>query len=181
MTRITKLATLTFAVLLLVSAASAQSPYPSLAFAREPNTEGSTDYVLRPMIEEIQKRVGGSDKPYQIVGAVARPSKQLAVLLFVNGQKEIQFRPDTDTNVVITIDSLNIKDLTYQIAASNESESIKLQIANVLITLKDLQRIAKGKDVAVKFGPVVYHLDSDNLNAFRFLSAEIEKDLNKAP
>lgn len=180
MTRLMKLTALaTFGLLLFVSAASAQSPYPSLSFAREPNTEGSTDYVLKPEIEEVQKRVGGNDKPYQLVGAVARPAKQAAVLLFVNGQKEIQFRPETDTSVVITVDSVDLPATKYELAATSDKDLIKLQIANVLISLTDLQRIAKAGSVALRFGPVTYRMDKDNLNALRYLTSEIEKDLPK--
>jgi hypothetical protein len=168
---------LIFACLLLfVSAAAGQTGYPSLPFARETNAEGTTDYVLKPVVEEIYKKVGGKDKPYQLVGAVARPSKQAAVLLFLNGQTELQFRPETDKNVIITVDSAEISNLKYEVVATEESEVVKLQIANVLISLKDLQRIAKASSVSLKLGPVSHRLAQDNHNALRYLVSEIEKD-----
>lgn len=167
------------ASLVIVPTASGQTPYPSLAFTRESNTEGSTDYVLKPKVEEIQKKAGGVDKPYQIVGVVARPAKEMAVLLFVNGQKEIQFHPEANANVVITVDAISLPTLQYQLAATNESDPIKLQIANVLIPLKDLQRIAKATSVTLKVGSVVHQMEKDNLSALRYLTTEIEKDLAK--
>ena len=165
-------------VVLVVTTAHAQTPYPSLAFARETNGEGTTDYVLRPMVEEIHKRAGGYDKPFQIVGAVARPSKQAAVLLFTNGQKELQLDTQLDTSVVITVDSVDIGNLKYELAAKNTDPTrlIKLEIANVLITLSDLQKIGNANSVVLKFGAVVYQLDKENREAFRYLVDEIEKD-----
>jgi hypothetical protein len=160
------------------TAAHAQTPYPSLAFAREKNSEGTTDYVLRPIVEEIHKSVGGSDKPFQIVGVVARPSKEAAVLLFANAQKELQLYTQADTSVVITIDSVALGNLKYELAAKNEdpTRTVKLEIANVLITLRDLQKISSANSVVVKFGAVVYQLDKENREALRYLVAEIEKD-----
>src|SRR5688572_1654700 len=162
-------------VLLFVSTAAGQTGYPSLPFARETNAEGTTDYVLKPVIEEIYKKVG-KDKPYQLVGAVARPSKKAAVLLFLNGQTELQFRPETDKSVIITVDSAEISNLKYEVVATEESEVMKLQIANILISLKDLQRIANGSSVSFKLGPVSHRLAQDNHNALRYLVSEIEKD-----
>lgn len=167
---------ITLALLFFVSVAAVQTPYPSLSFAREPNTEGTTDYVLRPVVGEIQKKVGGDDKPYQIVGAVARPAKEAAILLFVNAQKEIQFRPETNRSVIITVDAVDIDNLEYDVAATNESEPIKLQIANSLVALKDLKRIAKSDSVLLKLGPVLHRIDKDNLSALRHLVSEMEKD-----
>ena len=180
MTRLIKLVALSaFLLPVFVSAASAQSPYPSLEFAREPNTQGTMDYVLKPVVDELQKKLGGDDKPYQIVGVVARPANKSAVLLLVNGQKELQFLPEGDTSAVITVDSVELPRLKYELAATNDKHVIKLQIANVLISLSDLQRIAKGSSVALKFGPVTHKMDKENLSAFRYLTSEIEKDLTK--
>ncbi|HWN11752.1 MAG TPA: hypothetical protein VNO50_21175 [Pyrinomonadaceae bacterium] len=180
MTKHLKLASLSISALLLfVSAVSAQVPYPSLAFTRESNSEGSTDYVLRPKVEEIQKKAGGVDKPYQIVGVLARPAKAMAVLLFLNAQKEIQFDPQANSRVVITVDGVELPRLQYELTATTDSDVIKLQIANVMIPLKDLQRIAKGASVTLKIGSVVHQIEKDNLSALRYLTAEIEKDLAK--
>jgi hypothetical protein len=167
------------AFLVLVPIASAQSPYPSLSFGREANKEGSTDYFLRPEVEEIHKRVGGVDKPYRIVGALARPTKQAAVLLFVNSQKDFQLDVQTDKSVIITVDSVDIGNLSYEIAAKNPDPPLKLEIGNVLISLNDLRRIAKAGTVTMKLGEVVHQLDSDNLTALKYLVSEIEKDEKK--
>ncbi len=167
------------AFLFLVQTASAQSPYPSLSFGRESNNEGSTDYVLRPEVEEIHKRVGGADKSYRIVGALARPSKQAAVLLFMNYQKDFQLDAQADKSVIITIDAADIGNLNYEIAAKNDDPPLKLEIGNVLMSLDDLRRIAKGGSVTIKLGAVVHQLDRDNLTAIRYLVSEIEKDEKK--
>lgn len=169
------------ALLFFVSAAPAQTPYPSLAFAKEPNNEGSTDYVLKPDVGEITRRVGGPDKPFQIVGVVARPTKEAAVLLFVNAQKELQFHAQTDRSVVITADSVEIRNLTYELVAKSggESDPIKVEVGNVLINWKDFLTIAKATSVLVKYGSVTYQFDKDNINAFHYFLSEIEKDQKK--
>jgi hypothetical protein len=168
------------ALLFFVSAAHAQTPYPSLAFTREPNNEGSTDYLLKPDVDEIARRVGDA-KPFQIIGVVARPTKPAAVLLFVNAQKELQLHAQTDMSVVITADSVEIRNLTYELVAKNESETdpLKLEIANVLINWKDFLTIARANSVLVKYGSVTYQLDKDNINALHYFLAEIEKDQKK--
>lgn len=168
------------AQLVLVQLAAAQSPYPSLSFARESNTEKTTDYVLKPEVEEIQRRLGGADKPYRIVGALARPSKQLAVLLFVNSQKDLQLGTQTDKAVIITVDKVSLSDLTYEVAAKEEYQNYKLEIGNILIRLDDLRKVARGNSVTMKLGTVVHQLDSDNLTALRYLISEIDKDEKKA-
>ena len=109
----------TLVVLFFVTAAAAQSPYASLPFSRESNNQGTTDYVLRPNVEEIHKRLGGEDKPYRIVGVVARPATNAAVLLLVNAQKELQLDPQTARQVTITVDSTDIENLSYELAAKN--------------------------------------------------------------
>ncbi len=170
-------AILTF--LLSATIAAAQSPYASLSFARETNDEGTTDYVLKPEIEEIVKRLGGVDKPYRIVGALARPSKRLAVLMVVNSQKDFQLDPQSDKSVVVTADGVEIKGLKYELASKKESAPLNIEIGNVLISLDDLRRIGKAAAVTVKLGVVVHGLDDDNLTAMRYLVAEIEKDEKK--
>jgi len=167
------------ALVVLVPSAAAQSTYPSLPFARESNDENTTDYVLKPEVEEIQKRLGGPDKPYRIVGVVARPSSRLAVLLFVNSQKAFQLETQADKAVVITVDNSNISNLTYEVAAKDDHADYKLEIGNILMSLDDLRKVAKGKTVSVKLGAVIHELDSDNLSALRYLMSEIEKDEKK--
>ena len=168
------------ALVVFVPSAAAQSTYPSLPFARESNDAGTTDYVLKPEVDEIHKRLGGADKPYRIVGVVARPSKRLAVLMFVNSQKVFQLETQADKAVVITVDNTNISDLTYEVAAKQDHADYKLEIGNVLMSLDDLRKVAKGKTVSMKLGAVVHQLDSDNLSALRYLISEIEKDEKKA-
>lgn len=177
LSQLTLLATL--ALMLLASAAAAQSPYPSLSFGREPNKEDTTDYFLEPQVEEIHKRLGGPDKPYRIVGVLARPSKQLAVLLFVNSHNEFQLDLQTDKSVVITVDSVDIGNLSYEMAARNADGPLKLEIGNVLIKLDDLRKIANGASVTMKLGAVVHQLDRDNLTAFKYLLSEIDKGEKK--
>src|SRR5688572_19346583 len=167
------------ALLVLVPSAAAQSTYPSLPFARESNDENTTDYVLKPEVDEIQKRLGGPDKPYRIVGVVARPSSRLAVLMFVNSRKAFQLETQADKAVVITVDDSNISNLTYEVAAKDEQPDYKLEIGNVLMSLDDLRKVAKAKTVSMKLGAVVHQLDSDNLSALRYLMSEIEKDEKK--
>lgn len=169
----------TLALLFLVQLTAAQSPYPSLSFGREQNNEGSTDYLLRPEVEEIHKRVGGPDKPYRIVGALARPAKEAAVLLFTNFQKDFELDKQTDKSVIITVDSVDIGNLKYEMAAKNDDPPLKLEIGNVLISLADLRRIAKGGSVTMKLGAVVHQLDRDNLTAIKYLVSEIDKDEKK--
>ena len=169
----------TLALLFLVRIAAAQSPYPSLSFGREQNKEGSTDYLLRPEVEEIHKRLGGPDKPFRIIGALARPTKEAAVLLFMNFQKDFQLDTQTDQSVVITVDSVDIGNLKYEMAAKNDDPPLKLEIGNVLITLADLRRIAKAGSVSMKLGAVVHQLDRDNLAAIQYLVSEIDKDDKK--
>lgn len=166
-------------LLVLVPVAAAQSPYPSLSFARESNNEKTTDYVLRPEIDEIHKRLGGEDKPYRIVGALARPAKQLAVLLFVNSQQDFQLDPQPDKSVVITVDAADIENLNYEIVARQEYPTLKLEIGNVLIRLAELRKVASGSSVTMKLGTVVHKLDQDNLAALRYLISEIDKDEKK--
>lgn len=173
---------LSFAVVALVvlaPSAVAQSTYPSLPFARESNDQGTTDYVLKPEVDEIHKRLGGADKPYRIVGVVARPSKGLAVLMFVNSQKVFQLETQADKAVVITVDNSNISNLTYEVAAKQDHADYKLEIGNILMSLDDLRKVAKGKTVSMKLGTVVHQLDSDNLAALRYLISEIENDEDK--
>ena len=167
------------AVVVFVPSAAAQSTYPSLPFTREPNNQGTTDYVLKPEVDEIHKRVGGADKPYRIVGVVARPSNRLAVLMFVNSQKAFQLETQADKAVVITVDDTNISNLTYEVAAKQDHADYKLEIGNILMSLDDLRKVAKGKMVSMKLGAVVHQLDSDNLSALRYLMSEIEKDEKK--
>ena len=177
LSQLTLLATL--ALTLLVQSVAAQSPYPSLSFGREPNKEDTTDYFLQPHVEEIHKRLGGPDKPYRIVGVLARPSKQLAVLLFVNSHNEFQLDPQTDKSVVISIDSVEIGNLSYEMAAKNAEGPLKLEIGNVLIKLDDLRKIAKATTVTMKLGALVHQLDRDNLTALKYLVSEIDKDEKK--
>jgi hypothetical protein len=180
MKRISQLTLIPFlALLVLVPAAAGQSPYPSLSFARESNSEGSTDYVLKPETDEIHKRLGGEDKPYRIVGALARPSKSAAVLLFVNSQKDFQLDQQADKSVVITVDAVDIQNLKYEMAAKDDYATGKIEIGNVLIKLDDLRKIAKGGSVTLKLGAVVHQLDRDNLTALRYLVSEIEEDEKK--
>jgi hypothetical protein len=169
----------TLALMLLVQAVAAQSPYPSLTFLREPNKEDTTDYVLQPQVEEIHKRVGGPHKPYRIVGVLARPAKEAAVLLFVNSNDEFQLDLQTDKSVVITVDSVDIGNLSYEMAATNVDGPLKLEIGNVLIKLDDLRKIAKATSVTMKLGAVVHQLDRDNLTALKYLVSEIDKDEKK--
>lgn len=168
------------AFVVLVPSAAAQSTYPSLPFAREANDENTTDYVLKPEIDEINKRLGGADKPFRIVGVVARPSNSLAVLMFVNSQKVFQLETQADKAVVITVDNTNISNLSYDVAAKQDHADYKLEIANILMSLDDLRKVAKGKTVSMKLGAVIHQLDSDNLSALRHLISEIEKDEKKA-
>ena len=163
-------------LVVLAPPAAAQSNYPSLPFAREANDENTTDYVLKPEIDEIQKRLGGADKPYRIVGVVARPSNRLAVLMFVNSQKAFQLETQADKAVVITVDNATISNLTYTVAAKHDNPDYKLEIGNILVSLDDLRKLAKGQTVSMKLGAVVHQLDSDNLSALRYLVSEIEKD-----
>lgn len=165
-------------LLLITPIAAAQSPYPSLSFARESNNEGTTDYVLKPETAEIGKRLGGLDKPYRIVGALARPSKRLAVLLFVNSQQTFQLE-QSDKSVMITVDAVDIADLKYEIAAKEESPNGKIEIGNVLIKLDDLRKVATGSSVKIKLGALVHQLDRDNLTALRYMVGEIDKDEKK--
>src|SRR5688500_8215122 len=167
------------ALVVLVPSAAAQSTYPSLPFARASNDEETTDYVLKPAVEEIHKRLGGADKPYRIVGVVARPSNRLAVLMFVNSQKAFELETQADKAVVITVDNSNISNLTYEVAAKDDNAAYKLEIGNILMSLDDLRKVAKGKTVSVKLGAVFHELDSDNLSALRYLMREIEKDEKK--
>ena len=168
------------ALVVLVPSAAGQSTYPSLPFARETNDENTIDYVLTPEVDEIHKRLGGADKPYRIVGVVARPSNRLAVLMFVNSQKAFQLETQADKAVVITVDNTNISNLTYNIAAKQDHADYKLEIGNILMNLDDLRKVAKGKIVIMKLGAVVHQLDSENLSAMRYLVSEIEKDEKKA-
>ena len=169
------------ALVILIPTAAAQSTYPSLPFARESNEQGTTDYVLKPEVDEIHKRLGGADKPYRIVGVVARPSKGLAVLMFVNSQKVFQLETQADKAVIITVDNSNISNnLTYEVAAKQDHADYKLEIGNILMSLDDLRKVAKGKTVSMKLGAVVHQLDSDNLSALGYLMSEIEKDEKKA-
>src|SRR5688500_17938505 len=100
------------ALVVLVPSAAAQSTYPSLPFARESNEENTTDYVLKPEVEEIQKRLGGPDKPYRIVGVVARPSSRLAVLLFVKSQKACKLETQAHKAVGIAVDTSTTSTVT---------------------------------------------------------------------
>ena len=168
------------ALVVLVPSAAAQSTYPSLPFARESNDQNTTDYVLKPDVDEIHKRLGGADKPYRIVGVVARPSNRLAVLMFVNSQKAFELETQADKAVVITVDNSNISNLTYNVAAKQDHADYKLEIGNILMSLEDLRKVAKGKTVSMELGAVVHQLDSDNLSALRYLISEIEKDEKKA-
>jgi hypothetical protein len=165
----------TISLFSFVSTVRAQAPYPSLGFTRETNTENTFDYVLKPNADEIHKRIGGSDKPYRIVGAVARPAKRIAVLLFVNAQAEYQLEPH-DNSVTIIVDSISIPNLTYEVAVKKEYPPIKLEIVNILIDLDAFKRIAKGTSVTMRLGSVAHQLDKDNLDALRHLVKEVEKD-----
>ncbi|HSS19232.1 MAG TPA: hypothetical protein VLL54_04100 [Pyrinomonadaceae bacterium] len=177
MKKTSKAAILGFALVMICagfSASQAQTPYPSLRFEREAGKDG-TLYQLRPVVEEIHKRIGGEDKPFKILTAVARPANGRVVLLLVNAQQHFQF--DDDTNVTITADSRVIKDITYTVSASgNEKSEIKLEVANALISLADFRSIATADSVVVKFGKVTYQLDKENREALRFLLNEIDKD-----
>ncbi|MDQ5847308.1 MAG: hypothetical protein M3539_18645 [Acidobacteriota bacterium] len=162
--------------LLVVSAipAAAQTPYPSLSFEREQNKDGSVDYVLRPMISEIHKRFGDN---FRIVGVVARPATRKAVLLLVNAQPQFQLDVQAVKSVVITADSAEIGNLTYDVVAKGKEDSlVKFEIGNTLISFEDFQRIASANSVVLKFGAVTHQLDKENREALRFLVAEIQKD-----
>lgn len=165
-------------LLLFVSAGQAQSPHSGLAFLKEKNNEGTMDYVLKPDVEEINRRLGGNDKPFKIIGALARPAKQVAVLLFVNAQKEFQFPAESDTTVVITADASDIRIVNSDLAARSDDETqiLKTEIVNILVYWKEFQKISRAKSVTVTYGPVTYQLDKDNIDALHFLMAEIEKD-----
>lgn len=168
------------ALVLSPFASQQQTLSSSFSFTREANKAGTTDYVLKPMIDEIHKKIGGADKPYQVLGAVARPTTDGAVLVFANAQTESQLYSQTNRGVSIKAGSLEVKNLEYELAAQSEDNApTKLEIANVLITFKDFQKIAGAKSVTVKFGSVAYQLDKDNLDALHYMAAEIEKDQNK--
>ncbi len=163
---------------LIQVAVHGQAPYPTLALSKEIDN-GATTYVLKPMAEEIQKKVGGPDRPYQIVGAVVRPTNKAAVLLFLNAQTDSQLFAQTDRSVIITADAIEFKYAKYEPAAKSESETlIKLEIANVLISFDDFRNIAAAKSVTLKFGKVSYVVDKENLESLRYLATEIERDLH---
>ena len=73
-------------------------------------------------------------------------------------------------------DNTTISNLTYEVAAKQDHADYKLEIGNILVSLEDLRKVAKGKTVSMKLGAVVHQLDSDNLSALRYLVSEIEKD-----
>ena len=60
---------------------------------------------LKPETDEIHKRNGGPEKPYRIVGALARPSKTIGGFAFVNVQKDFQLEKQSDKGVIITVDA----------------------------------------------------------------------------
>jgi len=180
MKRLLQSALTILAFLVLAPLAAAQSPSTGLSFERESNKENTTDYVLKPVHDEVHKHLVGADKPYRIVGALARPAKQLAVLLFVNIQKDFELSPQADKSVVITVDAADIRNLKYEVAASDEQPTGKLEIGNVLIRLDDLRKVANGTSVTMKMGAVVHQLDRDNVAALKYLISEIDKDEKKA-
>lgn len=162
--------------LLVVSAvpAAAQAPYPTLSFEREQNKDGSVDYVLRPIISEIHKRFGDN---FRIVGVVARPAAKKAVLMLVNAQPQFQLDVQAVKSVVITADSAEIGNLTYDVVAKGKEDSpVKFEIGNTLMSLDNFEKIANANSVVVKFGTVIHQLDKENREALRFLVAQIHKD-----
>lgn len=163
-------------------AVQGQVPNAAFVFSREANDRGSTDYVLRPMTAELQKKAGGVDRPYQALGVLARPSTNAAVLLFANAQRESQLYTQNEKKVLIKADGFELSDLEYVPAARTDEETtIKLEIVNVLIKLPDLQKIAAASAVTVWFGKVSYRLDKDNLEGLRYIAAEIRKDEGDSP
>jgi hypothetical protein len=168
------------ALLIVPVAAQSQTLSSSFSFSREPNRAGSIDYVLKPIVDEIHKKIGGPDRAYQALGALARPKNLAAVLLFANAQRESQLSTQSDKSVFIKAGSLEFNYPEYVLAAKSESESpIRLEIANVLISLQDFLKIATANSVSVKFGAVTYQLDKDNLEALRHMATEIETDQKK--
>jgi hypothetical protein len=176
--KILKLSLCLFALLLLSAAAAlAQTPYPSLSFEKQQNADGTVDYVLRPIISEIHKRVGGPDKTYRMVGAVVRPATKKAVLLLLNAQEQFQLEAQTVKSVVITADTTEINNLTYDLVAKGKVDSpIKFEIGNTLMSLDNFEKIANANSVVVKFGAVVHQLDKDNRDALHYLVGQIQKD-----
>ncbi|HEV2884141.1 MAG TPA: hypothetical protein VGW36_04750, partial [Pyrinomonadaceae bacterium] len=95
-------------LLLMAPAAIGQSLPPTFSVQKNTNQENSTDYVLRPVLEEVHKKAGGSDKPYRLLFALVRPGKASAVLMFANAHSEPQLSTQSDNSVKVKADSLEL-------------------------------------------------------------------------
>jgi len=171
-----KLLLISFAALIFAPAfLHAQTKLPRTYLFKKESSKFGRFYHIEPA---ESKEAANGTKTLRVLAASIMPGLDSGGLIFISVQKEPKLNNQTDKTALITYDSKQLKDLSFEdIGGDEPDESIlKTESAALAISLKDMMEIIKTDSVTVRFGAVVYRLDKDNIAAFHYLAEQIEKD-----
>ncbi len=158
---------------------SAQELPVNFEFKRETGqVTGIPDFTLVPKAEGMEyDAMRGST--FEALGALTQPERDKYGLLFFNAKKEFQLQLQKAKGVLLKIDGEEFKIPEYSTHLRTTLGLLRIEAALIVINQKIFDRLVKANDVIIRVGSVVYNLDQDNIDAFRYYAAEIEKDISR--
>lgn len=135
-------------------------------------------YQVQPDPKLIRNQVGDYGE-YQAVGLSTHVLNDQFMLAIVNAQPEkgdLIFKKQKNDPVTIMADGERIVGVRVLETASKKVDKAKYEVALVQITREDFEKIVAAGKLFVEFGKFNHLASAENLKAFHYLSAKLEKD-----
>ena len=113
---------------------------------------------------------------FQALGVIAQPAANKVGLTLINAQTQYQLHINQTKGAYITIGTEVIHIPYYQVLQKRDIGKLKMETAAIKISNDILWKLVKADRVTVQCGMVIYELDQDNIDALKYLAAQIEKD-----
>lgn len=138
-------------------------------------TTGLPVYILMPE-EEAMEADGEKGNVFQALGVIAQPAANKVGLTLVNAQTQYQLNINQTKGAYLTIGTEVIHIPDYQVLLKRDVGKLKIETAAIKISNDILWKLVKADRITVQCGMVIYELDQDNIDALKYLAAQIEKD-----
>ena len=132
-------------------------------------------YILMPE-DEAMEADAQRGNVFQALGVLAQPEANKVGLTLINAQTQYQLQINQTKGAYITIGTEVIHIPDYQVLLKRDIGKLKMETAAIKISNDILWKLVKADRITVQCGMVVYELDQDNIDALKYLAAQIEKD-----
>lgn len=122
-----------------------------------------------------------NNNPFEALTGFMQPERDYYLLLFINCKPALSLRRNVSKGAALTIDGEKFEYKSYKIKTEMKRKPLRLgiEMAEFEISREVFVKLIKADDVTVRVGSVFYNLDKDNVDALRYLAAEINQDLKR--